>query len=121
VPDFEALSYAWGSTEDPVDIFIGESGSCTLAVTRNLAEALPFLPFENKTRVLWIDAICVNQQDKAERSSQVQRMADIYSKAARVLIWLGPASGDSSVALDCMKLVSSKIAIDWVHVTLSPL
>ncbi|PMD34559.1 HET-domain-containing protein [Hyaloscypha variabilis F] len=121
VPDFEALSYAWGSTEDPVEISIGESGTCTLAVTRNLAEALPFLRYENKTRALWVDAICVNQQDTAERSSQVRRMADIYSKAARVLIWLGPSSFDSSVALDCLKLVSSKITVNWINATMSPL
>ena len=113
VPDFEALSYAWGSSENPVNIFLGESGNHTLAVTQNLAEALPYLRYKDRARVLWIDAISVNQQDLAERSSQVRRMADIYSKASQVLVWLGPASIDSSVALDCIKLVSSKVTVDW--------
>jgi hypothetical protein len=37
----------------------------------------------------WIDAICVNQQDKRERSDQVRLMADIYCTAALVVSWLG--------------------------------
>ncbi|KAE9366430.1 HET-domain-containing protein, partial [Stipitochalara longipes BDJ] len=121
VPEFEAVSYTWGSRKDPVNIFIGISGNRTLAVTRNLAEALPFLRYKNKTRTLWIDAICVNQQNTEERSSQVKRMADIYSKAAKVLIWLGPASDDSSTALKCLKQVSSNVTVDWTHGTMSPL
>jgi hypothetical protein len=88
--NFEALSYAWGTTVDPVNIFVGKTGYHTLSVTQNLAEALPYLRYEKRPRVLWIDAICVNQQDLEERSSQVKRMPDIYSRATRVVVWLGP-------------------------------
>ncbi|CZR58212.1 uncharacterized protein PAC_08103 [Phialocephala subalpina] len=113
VLDFEALSYCWGSEENPIDIFVGKSDKFTLAVTRNLGEALPYLRYEDAPRILWIDAICVNQKDLDERSQQVQRMADIYSKAARVLIWLGPESDDSDLAIDCIEEVSSHIEVDW--------
>lgn len=58
VPDFEALSYAWGSAENPVNISIQQSGWKTLPVTQNLAEALPYLRYQDRPRVLWIDAIC---------------------------------------------------------------
>lgn len=114
VPDFDAVSYAWGSQDNPVNIFIREEGvDSTLAVTQNLAEALPYLRHRFESRMLWIDAICVNQQDAEERSSQVQRMADIYSQAQTVLVWLGPESHDSSLALECVRKVSSKVEVDW--------
>ena len=113
VPEFEAVSYAWGSIQNPVNVFIGRSGRKTLAVTQNLAEALPYFRYEDKPRVLWIDAICVDQGNPEERGHQVQRMADIYSKAAKVLVWLGPESDNSVLAINCLDYVSSKIKVDW--------
>lgn len=73
VSEFEALSYAWSSAADPVNILVGQSGYDTLSVTKNLAEALLHLRYEDNAHHLWIDAICVNQRDLRERSSQVQR------------------------------------------------
>jgi hypothetical protein len=70
-PQFEALSYTWGSAENLVDIFVGSSGYHTLAVTQNLAEALPYLRLEDRSWTLWIDAICVNQSERA-RSNEWQ-------------------------------------------------
>jgi hypothetical protein len=119
-PQFEALSYTWGSAENPIDIFVGSSGCYTLAVTQNLAEALPYLRLEDRSRTLWIDAICVNQSDVAERTSQVKRMADIYSKATRVVVWLGPASEDSSMAIGFFNIICSKITVDWQTYSLQP-
>ena len=112
VPEFEALSYTWGSPDNPVNIFVGASGFHTLPVTQNLAEALPYLRYEDKPRILWIDAICVNQQDVEERNSQVARMADIYSKAKIVVVWLGPESHDSPRAIEAMQWIDSNIAVD---------
>jgi hypothetical protein len=114
IPEFEAVSYVWGSVESPVNIFVGKLGHETLAITKNLAEALPYFRYEDKPRVLWIDAICVDQQNLKERGYQVKRMADIYSTAAKVLVWLGPESDDSSVAIDCLEYVASKVKIDWL-------
>jgi hypothetical protein len=113
IPQFEAFSYTWGSPENPVDIFVGEQGYQAISVTRNLAEALHYLRHEDNPRVLWIDAVCVNQQDLRERSLQVMRMADIYTKAEQVVVWLGPQSYDSSIALDTMMLIASKVHVDW--------
>lgn len=117
---FEALSYTWGSPEDPADIFVGENGYATIQVTRNLAEALPYLRYPDKPRVLWIDAICVNQQDMDERSSQVKRMANIYSHATRVLIWLGPESDDSSMAINSLDRIASKYHVNWITWEIEP-
>ncbi|PMD43718.1 HET-domain-containing protein [Hyaloscypha variabilis F] len=110
---FEALSYSWGSQVDPVDIFVGKRGNQTIKVTQNLAHALPCLRYPDKPRKLWIDAICVNQQDPEERSSQVKRMADIYSMASQVVVWLGPEREDTQLAIDYCKEVSANITVDW--------
>ena len=119
-PIYEALSYAWGSTEDPIDLRIGLSGNETLAVTQNLAVALPYLRYEDKARTLWIDAICINQQDLGERSSQVKRMADIFGLADRVVVWLGPEKDNSAKVLRLLSDLSSEIKVDFSTVTMTP-
>jgi hypothetical protein len=67
-PQYEALSYVWGSTDNLVDIAIGNSNE-TLRVTQNLATALSYLRYKNEPRRLWIDAICVDQQNLREREA----------------------------------------------------
>lgn len=110
---YEALSYVWGSSENPVTISVVtssttgavedvSSSACVTAplrVTQNLASALRHLRRRDSARTLWIDAICIDQQNIAERSEQVVRMAQIYNSAARVVIWLGPASPGTDLAL----------------------
>ncbi|KAN0103387.1 HET domain containing protein [Hyaloscypha variabilis] len=110
---FEALSYSWGPQVDPVDIFVGKRGNQTIKVTQNLAHALPCLRYPDKPRKIWIDAICVNQQDPEERSSQVKRMADIFSMASQVVVWLGPEREDTQLAIDYCREVSANITVDW--------
>lgn len=117
-PRFEALSYAWGAADDPVGISVyedakGGSRNGYVRVTQNLATALPYLRHENEERVLWIDAICVNQQDLVERSNQVRKMADIYSRAERVVVWLGPESENSANALQRLHVLGSHVTVDW--------
>jgi Heterokaryon incompatibility protein (HET) len=119
-PKYEALSYVWGSTEDPVDIFVGSSTQYSLAVTQNLARALPYLRYRDRERVLWIDAICVNQKDLRERSQQVKRMATIYSMAQRVIVWLGEEENNSTLALQTLDGLSTKIEVSYLGRTMKP-
>ncbi|CAO2652387.1 Nn.00g006700.m01.CDS01, partial [Neocucurbitaria sp. VM-36] len=63
-----------------------------MPITQNLELALRSLRLKEGSRLLWIDAICINQSDIYERNQQVERMAPIYSCAQNVVIWLGPAS-----------------------------
>lgn len=121
IPEFEALSYAWGSTADPVNILIGVEDPRELSVTPNLAVALPYLRDFRKPRIFWIDAICVNQRDLEERSRQVKRMGDIYSKAMRVVIWLGPDADDSAVAFRTIPLLTALFKLDWTKYRVDPL
>lgn len=109
VPKYEALSYVWGSPENPEDILID---GANLTVTRALAQALPYLRYEDQPRTLWIDAICVNQEDLEERGRQVERMATLYSCARRVVVWLGAGTRNSRLGLETMETLRSKISYD---------
>ena len=62
-----------------------------LSITKNLFEALMALRDDiDEDRYLWVDAICINQNDSAEKAFQVRNMLTIYEKAVRVIAWLGP-------------------------------
>jgi hypothetical protein len=84
---YEALSYVWG---EPVYSRSIRCSKGRIALTPNLEEALLHIRFPDRRRVIWADAICVNQSDLQERSQQVRLMGDIYRNAEKVLIWLGP-------------------------------
>ena len=86
-PDYEALSYAWGTSSDLVDVFCD---SQVVSVTQNLHGALLPLRNPDQTRRVWIDALCINQNDLDERSHRASFMRDIYSRAKHVVVWLGP-------------------------------
>lgn len=83
---YEALSYVWGDSTLNRFIFL-DGTKCY--VGKNLYECLVHLRHGNEQRELWVDALCINQADPDERSEQVLRMGDLYSKAERVIIWMG--------------------------------
>lgn len=76
VHDFEALSYVWDLQTPDCPVFCGEK---QLLITKNCFDALQRLRFEDDLRLLWIDAICINQTCMREREQQVQLMGDVYS------------------------------------------
>ncbi|RKL06842.1 hypothetical protein BFJ70_g16978 [Fusarium oxysporum] len=84
---FEALSYEWKEAEGRTSI---TCNGISLPVTRNLASALGALRFPSKARVLWVDAVCINQDNQEEKSKQIPLMREIYASAKAVLTWLGP-------------------------------
>ncbi|KAH8158992.1 hypothetical protein CIB48_g9250 [Xylaria polymorpha] len=84
---YEALSYVWGTekAEQPIKCY-----GCDIPITNNLRHALLALRHPTLIRPLWVDAICINQQDKEERARQVAYMKLVYQYAGRVIVWLGP-------------------------------
>ncbi|KAI0428216.1 heterokaryon incompatibility protein-domain-containing protein [Xylaria sp. FL1042] len=85
---YKALSYSWKNEDDAPDIAI----ICNLKpihVSANLHAALRRMRMPNEVVWIWVDAICINQQDDAERAYQVGMMRDIYQNSSEVLIWLG--------------------------------
>lgn len=102
---YEALSWCWG-TDDPKHLLLinerdehGVSKTFKFRIKKQLALALLYLRYPDRTRTLWIDAVCINQGDPRERSHQVQLMPDIYTRAEEVCIWLGEHDAASEVAI----------------------
>ncbi|KAG6368461.1 hypothetical protein INS49_002668 [Diaporthe citri] len=89
-PSYEAVSYAWGSKLDNAVIIVCEGGvDYHVEIPRSLHGALKQLRHDSNPRLIWADAICINQTDDEEKSCQVRLMRQIYQKATRVVIWLG--------------------------------
>jgi hypothetical protein len=86
-PEYEALSYVWGDTIKEKTIQIDNEA---VGITRNLHEALTQLQLPDRERVLWADAVCINQDDDLERTHQVSIMQHIFKRATKVVIYLGP-------------------------------
>jgi hypothetical protein len=97
-PAYIALSYTWGS-ETPLKTILIDGKA--LGITLNLHDALCHLQ-QDELIYLWVDAICINQQDEDEKNKQVGRMRDIYKTATQVLAWLGPAADGSDTAMDAL-------------------
>jgi Heterokaryon incompatibility protein (HET) len=118
-PSYISLSYTWGPPldteeckreyEDVKRSLILRSGNITgsLGIGRNLWEGLEQLIAAGYTGHIWADAICINQKDIPEQSSQVSLMGRIYGECTRVAVWLGK---DQSYLSD----------FSWFHETLLP-
>lgn len=97
-PPFDALSYVWGDQKRKTTITLDAQ---PFEVTVNLHWALQRTRDPHQTRVIWADAICINQVDLQERSQQVAMMGSIFSNARQVLVCTGdPPSkgGDEDVS-----------------------
>lgn len=88
-PEFTALSYAWGDPSKTKPITVDRE---PFDVTVNLELGLRAIRKRWRRRVLWIDAICINQKDVQEKNVQVPQMGRLFSTAPAVLVWLGPSS-----------------------------
>ncbi|KAK0629341.1 heterokaryon incompatibility protein-domain-containing protein [Bombardia bombarda] len=111
-PKYDALSYTWGTAavSEFAEIQVHpEQPIQALGIRPNLASALRHLRLPAGIRVLWIDAICINQDDMEERSEQVQRMADIYSRAHQVVAWLGNEGDGSQQAFATLRHVGNQL------------
>ncbi|KAK8115373.1 hypothetical protein PG999_007442 [Apiospora kogelbergensis] len=91
-PEYETVSYTWSSEDgdnsasEPV--YVGQYWD-VIFQTRNVQSMLDYLRPSYGRRAIWIDAICINQSDTAERNSQVSSMGNIYRECMRTIVWLG--------------------------------
>lgn len=106
-PQFDAVSYCWGLASDQTNIYItDETEPSNLTLGKALQVPTSIIPFLHRTRshevsrnrILWIDSICINQEDPVERSSQIPKMRDIYATAESTMSWLGPEQDNSNDA-----------------------
>lgn len=110
VPDYDALSYTWEPTFEDETLpeqtlhILDPDGKAEyrLEITGNLACALRRLRYQKAVRLIWADAVCIDQSNAEEKSKQVAMMASIYLTANAVLVWLGEDSkgGDGAFAWD---------------------
>jgi hypothetical protein len=133
VEDYQALSYTWihpleddskhvreFELRDPNFKSIGPDGKgkgliaacnshklwindCVLPINANLAHALFLLRRSDHEMVLWIDAVCIDQQHRKEKAHQIQMMQKIYKTASSVIVWLGPSVSGSEAAIDTLE------------------
>ncbi|OGM47791.1 hypothetical protein ABOM_003328 [Aspergillus bombycis] len=101
---YDALSYVWGTSAKSQVIYI-EDGE--FKVNQNLHSALRRLRDPTFERILWVDAICINQGDDKEKERQIQAMGKIYAGANQVVVWLGNEADESNEA---MKSIRAKAA-----------
>jgi len=110
-PRYEALSYCWGESFKKRWIYLLGGSSALkprIHVTDTLYAALWRLRDTHHPRWMWIDAICINQDDDDEKTIQVRLMRDIYAGSTRVMIWLGEQEGQSEEA---MALIGTILAV----------
>jgi hypothetical protein len=122
---YEALSYMWGNEQPtkPIKIFypelrgvLAKEGTmkkrnfqmkrlwAKFYVRPNLHFALQHLrSYQERHVYLWVDAICIDQNNNPERSIQVTKMDEIYNRASSVSVWLGSGNMQSKLAFDFMK------------------
>lgn len=84
--DYRCLSYCWETIEREADIICD---GFRFPVTKNLLYALRNLRKPTSNLLIWIDQICINQEDDQERGHQVSIMKNIFNQAKEVIVWLG--------------------------------
>lgn len=103
---YTALSYSWEGQARSETIYVRTSsqrGNLTLNVTKNLFAALVQLRHHSRDRIFWADAVCMNQDDKAEKSQQLPLMPRIYGEADQVCVWLGNKDPEKYPDVDTVK------------------
>ena len=114
-PEFHALSHSWGAEAPAAFIRVDRRA---MKVTYNLKIALAYLRRKDNVHRLWVDAICINQHDDAEKAIQVQMMRQIYERSAQTIVWVGESpppyydDGDSPnlTAFDLCERVTESLA-----------
>jgi len=91
VPCYETISYCWGPHRDPSTIKLNGH---LVEVPASSEAAVRRMRLSDRPRVLWIDAICIDQSSTTERSAQVAFMAAVYSIAQHNLVYLGEDDDD---------------------------
>ena len=109
-PNYHALSYVWGDEEQDVEIIVNaSSGERSFYVTAHLAAGIRQVARlldaggKHQPRFIWVDAICINQDDLSEKETQIPLMGSIYANASMVCIWLGEPSKDALLAMTILQ------------------
>ncbi|KAL7803302.1 HET domain-containing protein [Trichoderma aethiopicum] len=125
---YQALSYTWGLPvfshslhvigDDKVDNnyahLVRKPSSSVIRITENLDAALRSLRKPDQTLILWVDAVCIDQENVTERNHQVAHFPTTYAGAENVLVWLGSEDvpGHGRLCLEFFTLLAALILDD---------
>lgn len=129
-PAFTALSYTWGPYSSPIVDTIRCNDSCDIPITKNGRDALLALRerhyaggrMRSRTALpltIWVDAVCINQADDTEKAGQIVLMAEVYTWARTVWVWLG--NGDERTARavkgleKAARLRIAPVGVPWIE------
>ncbi|GCB17448.1 heterokaryon incompatibility protein 6, OR allele [Aspergillus awamori] len=118
--DYAALSYSWGDGSADHHIYLLPEGtdriedSLSLPIRENLFCALHRLRRKDQNVTLWVDALCIDQENNTEKTRQLGCMVDIYHQARMVYVWLGESDGEgrSDEAMDFIPRVVDMATLD---------
>lgn len=102
-PDYEAISYVWGPTDKAEHWTTIDCNGRKLLITKSLCSAFVRARRQDSVRVVWADAICINQEDDDEKSHHVAFMNRIYQHASNVLVCMD--GGDQQYAAHVKSLL----------------
>ncbi|KAK6379475.1 hypothetical protein LTS17_006393 [Exophiala oligosperma] len=111
-PVYHGVSYVWGQESPIHSATVEDGGIREILIRPNLFQALRRIRDISSQLHLWIDDVCIRQEDENEKNSQVSYMADIYHKAASVFIWLGEDDASSAAAREYIRSVID-LDYDW--------
>ncbi|KAI0413342.1 heterokaryon incompatibility protein-domain-containing protein [Xylaria grammica] len=107
---------AWSFEKEVTDTFNSQDweDAGSVSITKNLAIVLDRLRYKDKPRILWVDALCINQENLDDKSEQVKRMGSNYENAQSTIVWLGPDANevDENGEFDSELISNIQIAFD---------
>ena len=109
-PQYDALSYVWGEKHAETPVLVDGT---PVRVTENLDAAMRHLRQHDQSLVVWIDALCIDQENTPERNHQVAMMGDIYRGAQEVVAWLGELDVETDKVLSMIGIFSSDLMLHW--------
>ncbi|PMD54007.1 HET-domain-containing protein [Hyaloscypha bicolor E] len=107
IDKYTALSYVWGDAARSRLIKVNNEA---MYITASLDSALRHLRDRHRPRLVWADAICIDQDDPEERNQQVNQMGWVYRQANHTVIYLGEGTPETRLFLETLQ---SKSPVDW--------
>jgi hypothetical protein len=119
-PSFTALSYVWGTMVEPSDNLLCLPQGHRLEIPTSCHSALWSLRKRFGAITIWVDSVGINQGDEDEKAAQIPLMSRIYSGSERMVVWLGPGTSASDMAMDYLAQFAKMRARLPFHLVTSP-
>lgn len=105
--DYRAISYSWHADADAKDYGSIVCNGKPLRITRNLSDLLYRLRSPTARQSLWVDQLCINQDDEREKEQQIPLMQKVYQQAGDVVFWIGEEDEHNPAAFSLIEKLDS--------------